>query len=109
MVQMRDREFERALATRSQSRSSTIAHATPATPGARGGGHFRVTLVSGCLRGRTASRGVTAGLCRSRLPHEWSQVHALKNITRGNPPEEGILPRTPPFQTVQPVTGSQYV
>src|SRR3989440_8353872 len=84
MVQLRS-AIERALAPASLEIVDSIArHA--GHPGARGGGHFRVTLVSEAFRGRTQ-------LERHRLvyaavaPLMSGAVHALNIIART--PEEG--------------------
>ncbi len=85
MVQMRT-AIERALAPTSlEIVDDSARHAGHA--GARGGGHFRVTLVSDAFRGRTR-------LERHRLvyaavaPLMSGTVHALNIIART--PEEGI-------------------
>jgi len=85
MVQMRT-ALERALAPSSlEIVDDSARHAGHA--GARGGGHFRVTLVSDAFRGRTP-------LERHRLvyaavaPLMSGAVHALNIVART--PEEGI-------------------
>ena len=85
MVQMRT-AIERALAPASlEIVDDSARHA--GHPGARGGGHFRVTLVSDAFRGRSR-------LERHRLvyaavaPLMNGAVHALNIIART--PEEGI-------------------
>jgi BolA protein len=85
MVQMRS-AIERALAPAAlEIVDDSARHA--GHPGARGGGHFRVTLVSDAFRGRSQ-------LERHRLvyaavaPLMSGAVHALNIIART--PEEGI-------------------
>jgi len=85
MVQIRT-AIERALAPSSlEIVDDSARHAGHA--GARGGGHFRVTLVSDAFRGRTQ-------LERQRLvyaavaPLMSGAVHALNIVART--PEEGI-------------------
>ena len=84
MVQLRS-AIERALAPASLEIVDDSARHT-GHPGARGGGHFRVTLVSEAFRGRTR-------LERHRLvyaavaPLMSGAVHALNIIART--PEEG--------------------
>jgi BolA protein len=85
MVQIRT-AIERALAPRSlEIVDDSARHAGHA--GARGGGHFRVTLVADAFRGRTQ-------LERHRLvyaavaPLMSGAVHALNIVART--PEEGI-------------------
>jgi BolA family transcriptional regulator, general stress-responsive regulator len=85
IVQMRT-AIERALAPASlEIVDDSARHA--GHPGARGGGHFRVTLVSDAFRGRSP-------LERHRLvyaavaPLMSGAVHALNIIART--PEEGV-------------------